>query len=64
MQWMNTEGLIEENGKIRCPGCNTLIGKWNWKGIECTCTVFQKPGFQLLSALVIRGNYYYYLFIF
>lgn len=36
-------------GKISCPNpkCNAALGKWSWKGIQCSCGSWVSPAFMV-----------------
>lgn len=55
----------ELEGRLLCPNlkCESLVGRWNWKGLKCSCGVWVTPAFaaqkgrvDLLSPMVERGN--------
>lgn len=45
MQWMGT--LRERSGVLHCPNdrCGAPLGRWDWKGMRCTCGVLVSPAF-------------------
>ncbi|KFY44707.1 hypothetical protein V495_03293 [Pseudogymnoascus sp. VKM F-4514 (FW-929)] len=52
-------------GRLLCPNlkCEALVGRWNWKGLKCSCGVWVTPAFSvqkgrvdLLSPAVERGR--------
>jgi len=55
----------ELEGRLLCPNkrCEALVGRWNWKGLKCSCGVWVTPAFALqkgrvdvLSPEVERGR--------
>ncbi|ELR08640.1 tyrosine protein phosphatase yvh1 [Pseudogymnoascus destructans] len=55
----------ELEGRLPCPNlkCEALVGRWNWKGLKCSCGVWVTPAFavqkgrvDLLSPAVERGR--------
>ncbi|KFY53016.1 hypothetical protein V496_07987 [Pseudogymnoascus sp. VKM F-4515 (FW-2607)] len=55
----------ELEGRLLCPNlkCEALVGRWNWKGLRCSCGVWVTPAFavqkgrvDLLSPAVERGR--------
>lgn len=55
----------ELEGRLLCPNtrCESLVGRWNWKGLRCSCGLWVTPAFavqkgrvDLLSPVVERGK--------
>lgn len=34
-EWM--VGTHEVSGRIDCPKCGSVLGKWKWDGTQCSC---------------------------
>lgn len=51
LNWMKEElrGKQELEGKFSCPGCNSKVGGYNWKGSRCSCGKWVIPAIHLQS---------------
>ncbi|QLL34167.1 hypothetical protein HG536_0G00240 [Torulaspora globosa] len=51
LNWMKEElqGKQELEGKFFCPGCNSKVGGYNWKGSRCSCGKWVVPAIHLRS---------------
>ncbi|CCF55456.1 hypothetical protein KAFR_0A00180 [Kazachstania africana CBS 2517] len=51
LDWMKKElqGKQELEGKFSCPGCETKVGGYNWKGSRCSCGKWVIPAIHLQS---------------
>ncbi|CCK73427.1 tyrosine protein phosphatase YVH1 NDAI_0G04420 [Naumovozyma dairenensis CBS 421] len=49
LNWMKDElrGKQELEGKFSCPGCNSKVGGYNWKGSRCSCGKWVIPAIHL-----------------
>lgn len=50
LSWMRTALETQElEGRLMCPGakCGAHVGRWNWKGLRCSCGVWITPAFAL-----------------
>ena len=66
LSWMRpTLETQELEGRLDCPNqkCKAHVGRWNWKGLRCSCGVWVTPAFALqkgrvdvLSPEVERGR--------
>lgn len=66
LSWMRPELETQElEGRLDCPNqkCKAHVGRWNWKGLRCSCGVWVTPAFALqkgrvdvLSPEVERGR--------
>lgn len=55
LSWMRevlSQGKLE--GKLECPNarCNTLVGKYAWHGMRCSCGGWEVPGISLTKSKV------------
>lgn len=53
LTWMRAEldeGKLE--GKLMCVGCDSRIGKYSWRGMQCVCKAWVVPAFMLQRAKV------------
>jgi len=48
LYWMNQNIVDLDEGNLNCPKCNSIIGKFRWKGVRCfECNSRVKPSFQI-----------------
>eukprot|EP01105_Mastigella_eilhardi_P013443 TRINITY_DN3065_c0_g1_i3.p1 TRINITY_DN3065_c0_g1~~TRINITY_DN3065_c0_g1_i3.p1 ORF type:complete len:351 (+),score=80.10 TRINITY_DN3065_c0_g1_i3:26-1054(+) len=48
--WMKELG--ENQGKLLCPRCGQRVGSWKWDGMQCSCSAWQTPAFQIAKCRV------------
>ena len=52
LKWMEeVEGGANE-GKLSCYKCKARVGHFSWSGMQCSCTQWVTPAFQLQKAKV------------
>lgn len=49
LNWMKEELQTKQEleGKLACPGCNSKVGGYNWKGSRCSCGKWVVPAIHL-----------------
>lgn len=47
LSWMGELKL--QKGEIKCPGCSTIVGRWDWQGSPCSCGFLGRPCFGFLK---------------
>lgn len=55
LSWMKQKlELGEMEGRLSCPSkrCESLVGRYSWKGFKCSCGVWVTPAFSLQRAKV------------
>lgn len=55
LSWMRDElGQGKVEGKLECPNakCKTLVGKYAWHGLRCSCGGWEVPGISLAKGRV------------
>ena len=40
------------DGRLECPKCKTLVGKYAWQGMQCSCGDWVVPGISLAKGKV------------
>lgn len=50
--WLLINGSDQINGKIVCPKCSSKLGHWSWAGLQCGCTSWVTPAFQIIKSKV------------
>jgi len=46
LRWM-LQHILQQDGKIFCPGCQAKLGAFNWAGEQCGCGVWVTPAFRI-----------------
>ncbi|KAH3764203.1 phosphatases II [Pelomyxa schiedti] len=49
-KWM--PDLSELEGKLNCPHCHMRIGTFKWDGMQCSCSWWETPAFQIHKSKV------------
>lgn len=44
------QGKLE--GRLECPKCHALVGKYAWQGMQCTCADWVLPAISLSKARI------------
>ena len=44
-EWMGD--ITAQDGRLLCPKCQAVVGKWKWGGLQCSCSVWHTPAFQV-----------------
>ena len=50
--WMGD--TTAQDGRLVCPKCQAVVGRWKWGGLQCSCGVWHTPGFQIPLSRVDR----------
>jgi dual specificity phosphatase 12 len=51
IKWMRN--VVEESaGELKCPDCTTVIGRWSWHGLDCSCQTLVTPAFCIMKECV------------
>ena len=50
--WLVSSRPDQINGKITCPKCTSKLGHWSWSGLQCGCTSWVTPAFQIIKSKV------------
>ena len=51
MEWM--ADMQKPAGQLRCPGCELVLGNFDWKGSDCSCGARMTPAFRISMGLVL-----------
>jgi dual specificity phosphatase 12 len=44
------QGKLE--GRLECPKCHYIVGKYAWQGLQCTCAVWVLPAITLAKGRI------------
>lgn len=48
------KGLLD--GRLECPKCRALVGKYAWQGMQCTCGDWVVPAISLTKSRIDEGK--------
>lgn len=51
-EWMGD--TTPQDGRLLCPKCQAVVGRWKWGGLQCSCGVWHTPAFQIPLSRVDR----------